>query len=393
MQNKSKIPAFLINTMIVLYFLYMHLFNYLSDELRIKFAGIILVSQAVSTVFSLVFKMSRYGFLLLSILFFITLLSTLYPIIFQTHGEYDYASIARVMLSLFFAIHVACFPDRINNKLLLFLAYGTLVFGAFWVVANPSIIFVGSERLAVFTGGGNAVQASSSVLTLCLIISHQLFVKKEIKPAFFYPILISSIVIIYLYKVSAVYLLVGFYFGGFLFLKTKNITYRALMVLAGIVFIGTVLVHHEMRDNHSITNLATLGNGRIMAYIERFDMLTNSDITSLIFGAGPGSDITNSYTWSAMIAGHSDFLAILTEYGIVGLILFSFFFGIIIKRVNYKHAIPLFCGLFASSFITVGFIYRPATFPFFWMAVGIAMQQTMRAKKITENPVNSIAER
>lgn len=382
---KSYLPSFLINTMIVLYFSYMFSYIYLPNGVRIAFAGIILGMQVVSTFASLMMKMKSYGFILLFLVVIFLINSAVYPIVFEVGGQYEYGVIARFIMPLFFAVQVVCYYKEINIKLISILTLSTLIYGLLWTAVSPSTLVVGVKRLAMFTGEG--VSISSGIVACCIVLIHQLTVYNKIRGIWFKILIIPSLVAIFLYKVSSIYLFIVFYFGSSFFLKTKNFAYRFLMIIAGISLILAILIHHELRDGRQAVRFDTFGNGRLHSYVQRMDMLVNRDIASTIFGNGPGSDRQQSEVWRQEKESHSDLLAIITEYGILGLTFISIFIYIAISRMGFKQSIPLFFSMFVSSVITVGMFYRPAVFPFFWMIVGVAMK--LENKVIENREANS----
>jgi len=389
MTRESKTQAFLINTMIFLYFLYMISFSHIPDAVRVGFAGMLLALQTVSTCVAMALGMKRYSFVLLFIILLFILNSTIYPIIFEFHGKYDYNSVSRIIISFIFAVQVVLSYDKISIKLISFLTIFSMIYVIIWVVVNPTFVLIGVRRISTFTGLKGYVQTSSSTVSMLLLILHRLHIANKVDKRWFKILLIPTLVIIYLYKVSSVYIFVLLYFGGYTFFKTNNMAYRSFMLVFGFVMATGIIVHHEMRDGHTSATLDTVGNGRLESYTERFGVIASSGIPNILFGNGPGSDWRANDTWNNETASHSDLFALSIEYGLFGLSLVIMFLTIIIKKIDLKTGTPLFVSMILSSIITVGLFYRPSIFPFFWIAIGIALQDKITKSSVEEKPIPS----
>ena len=107
-------------------------------------------------------------------------------------------------------------------------------------------------------------------------------------------------------------------------------------------------------------------SGRLGNYIERYHVLANRDLLTLLIGSGPGTDrIITLIWWWDVKDSHSDIIKFLWESGVVGVFFFIGFTVNFLKAYG-KVAYPFFCGLIATSLISNAIMSRPnAAFLFF----------------------------
>lgn len=129
-----------------------------------------------------------------------------------------------------------------------------------------------------------------------------------------------------------------------------------------------------------LTQYNHLSSGRLSNYSERFSLLYERDLRSLLLGSGPGSDLlkTNTWWWDAKDS-HSDILKILWEGGILGLCVFLWFWLLIGMR-DQGALLSFSIAILAVSLVSNAYLSRPNSA--FLLFAFVAANQYFRESKI-----------
>lgn len=136
------------------------------------------------------------------------------------------------------------------------------------------------------------------------------------------------------------------------FLRERRGTFLLICSAAALALFAIVLTL-------DIATFNQLSSGRISNYVERFEIIYARDLRQLLFGTGPGSDLikTSTWWWDAKDS-HSDVLKILWEGGILGLIIFLWFWALVGLR-NQGALLSFAAAIMVVSLVSNAYISRP----------------------------------
>lgn len=123
-----------------------------------------------------------------------------------------------------------------------------------------------------------------------------------------------------------------------------------------LIFIVAALVMPRLQEvfarmSNELIEEARSGNGRYDIYSKTSQMILNSNNKQLIFGNG-----YNAVAKTIGIGAHNDFLEILYNYGLIGLMLYLIFWGALVFRLlrlreqSQAHIVSLIIFFFGSMF-------------------------------------------
>lgn len=168
----------------------------------------------------------------------------------------------------------------------------------------------------------------------------------------------------------------------------SRMKYLIAFVIIGLIGFQVFNNFITTNDIHLLDRLANMqedgGSGRDEVYAYTWDLLTKSDILSLIFGHGFNTVIQYS---SLGLSAHTDFLETPFDYGIIGMIVYIIFYLRLFKYYRIlKWYKPNYAPIFlATLFITLvistfaHLIIYPTHFLFFCMYWGFVMGECDRA--------------
>jgi O-antigen ligase len=200
--------------------------------------------------------------------------------------------------------------------------------------------------------------------------------KKETK---FFMILFSIIFLIQIILSSTRSALIGLFGALFIFISLKfrfKIQYILVLLiiflLTGILFYFTPLkelfnatIHSESRNGIDISSLI-----RLFIWKGGIDFYIDSAWKTKLIGVGTGA--YSFITYKQVVAGglrhafggHNNFLTVLCETGIIGLVVFCSFWFIVLKRLLHNHRNPLSISYF---YVTIAMLISGLTQETFWV--------------------------
>ena len=183
------------------------------------------------------------------------------------------------------------------------------------------------------------------------------------------------------YKVRTTALILGVFTGAYLYLTlTAQFRYRAILHMIAAAILGLALVGTYEYLNSDI-DIYQIGAGRGGTYAHRFELYMARDLLEQLIGTGPGSDyFRGSYTWQgAERDSHNDFLTLLLEQGMVGLmIVLSIFWAAAMRFSRSPAALSLLIAVAAGSAVSNSALFRPAVAPFYVLAMVMLYYATLK---------------
>ncbi len=333
-QDFDKIP-FAGNPKAVLFFLFLGLFVWQTAEL--------LLANSVNAGFERIFK--RLSFLLFPLVLF-------YPGI---KIERSISLILRIFALCIFAYLLYCFGNAIHNSLVL--KDGKLVFNAYHELYTYESFFMGARLSAIV----HPTYLSMYVLLSALISLESLFDKTLTfsKRYLWSAAALIFIIVIYLLSsragVIAAIIVLSLYFVIKFYGRVSKVILIAFLIIAALG--SVVMLNTNERLKYSLEELSQSGiNGtfakdsRYMIWKSAFGVIRSN----LVLGVGTGDASeelkkefkSRGYTegYYDNLNAHNQFLEILLENGIIGLIIFLSLLGYIIYIAISEHNLLL--GLF-----------------------------------------------
>jgi hypothetical protein len=167
----------------------------------------------------------------------------------------------------------------------------------------------------------------------------------------------------------------------FLYITYKRTNSVKTIVFTSLIFIGLILAFSNLSIFETIIDRfndesLTTGSGRTVIWSKSFGYFLHSDIITLLFGGGGifTHEIVGKATEGIYYSSHNNYLEILYDYGIVGLL---FFIGMLVywfkSNPNNIMAISLVL-LLAISCMALS----PLMYPTFWFLIILVEKQKVK---------------
>lgn len=172
-----------------------------------------------------------------------------------------------------------------------------------------------------------------------------------------------------------------------LYRQKSNIHKRpnVLWIVAAIMLISFFIFNPDFVQELTVVNrLKELeedgGSGRTDIYRHTFSMICNSDVLSLLFGHGWDRVVRDS---KLGLSAHNDFLEVMYDFGIIGIIMYLLFFYYLIKktfllikkRSEYAASIAVSLVLFSLNSFSSHIIIYPGYMSIFAICWGYILSQ------------------
>ena len=231
---------------------------------------------------------------------------------------------------------------KIENREKTFVSFAVLlvVIAFYYTYQNTKILTSGSFSFEEVKEASNTIFWSLCILPAAFLLNNRIWQLVWLSAETFFVMLTMkrSAVI----SMSLIMVLYAF----MVFTKDKSVSIRAqrltrvwTIILAIIVFLllmprMTVLIDNNRTRIESI--LEDGGSGRVLIWQDALKGIDNSSFVEILLGHGVASSMQTIGHTSA----HNDFLTLLIEFGVVGMVFYIIFIIKIIKRVfkTYKHS-------------------------------------------------------
>lgn len=271
-------------------------------------------------------------------------------------------------------IGLMAFPRELPSRVLFCCSVGLIWMATVVAITQPRLILDFSPRLAPFTGLSPdvpleyAVHPSSYAVLGFTVVLIQLRYRIAVNRTLLLLTVAQSGVLMIGYGVSTVEVAAIVYFCSFWLLQKRPWLYRHLY---GVFVVYLIFLYASMwaADFFSNGSLGELGSGRVAVFVGRLNILSSRDLMELLFGSGAGTDhfVTSEWWWMAADS-HNDFVNILIERGVLGLLSALLLFKGIARWVGARGTPVVLCiGMTAS--LSNGLLSRPPLFFLFALAL------------------------
>jgi hypothetical protein len=340
-----------------LQYAYVFAYNHAPELVRTAFAGALLAIHVALAVLSLAQRPQTWQTaILLSIA--MTIASWLVTHGINTAGgQFDIVEALRVLSLYVMPLWLLAFPSVMPHRLVIALAVtSTLIGGIVGLSGQPMYPSYEAGRgiLASFTGGITQRHPSPMFIALQLMLVHEYYRASMVSRLIAWPTILFALLILIGYRARNEMLLVGAYFatlGYFRFRGVPAIRWSPPILLALFVIASAVALSfgHDVQE---------WGSGRIGVWQYRLGLLWHRDLLTFLFGGGLGADLIWSgpvWYWLGDQPAHNDYLHIMMEAGLLGLVAtLAFLAGLFMRLPGSSKSILV--ALVLSSFFSNGLL-------------------------------------
>lgn len=268
-------------------------------------------------------------------------------------------------------------PFSAGLWLLWFVAIAAVLLGAYLAFTGTPYMNGPSQRLAVFAGGETGLHPSAYAMAcfalLLLVLLRHRFGISLVTVA----ILGIAAAAIVGYGVRTVWLMLIVFAGVLAFQWLWKRSAWMMVAGAGVTLIAlaaglAVLMNMDF-------DLLRFSSGRSVIYLERLDFIGSRNLVDFLFGSGAGTDAmrgVGAWRWAEKDS-HNDFMAVLTEAGIIGLIGFLLVIGAALWGSPRGYWVWVLI-MVASAAVSNGVLLRPSIGPPLILIAYVAMSLRQR---------------
>lgn len=372
-ENLRTLLFLVASILIIAQFAYTTTFNFVPTTIRYLIAGIMFVLHFGMACCVCFFAMKKW---VLAVILSVVCILFAWIVAFQGQViPFDYATAMRSLWPYFAIIWILSWPDLVSPKLVRVLVYITIIVAILVAVLSPPLLYAGTYRAAIFTGGETSVHSAAYAVGACILVFDQLRLSGYIRNEFAWPTMLVATILVYAYEVRTVFVMLAIYVFGNMLIKIKNkavLNFILLVMALGGIF--AIFLYFSLLD----VRIELVGNGRFGQYIEKLIIISNRDVFDFIFGSGLSSDfIVSKIWWWAPKVTHNDILHIFIEQGLLGFVSLIIF-TIAFYRAIPRQAVPMLAAFYSTSFVSIGFLARPTLVCFVFFAMAILI---VRVKK------------
>jgi O-antigen ligase len=244
-----------------------------------------------------------------------------------THGihtgstQFDTVEALRILAIYVMPIWLLTFPEAVPHRLLMVLAVGSTVVGGILALSGPPV-YLNATRpsLATFTAGPTMIHASALFIASQLILINEYRRARMLPGRFAWPTMLFALLILNGYTGRNEMAYVGAYFavlGYFRFRHVPAVKWSLPILLVAFVIASAFALSF-------VQDIQSWGSGRIGTWQYRLGIIWSRDFLTFLFGGGMRSDWIWSPQWwfffEAVQNAHNDYLHIMMESGLLGLI-------------------------------------------------------------------------
>jgi hypothetical protein len=341
---------------IALQYAYLFAFNHAPESVRTAFAGTLLIAHVALAALSLGQRPQTWqAAILLSIAMTIGCWLV-------THGisagsrQFDIVEAFRDLSIYVMPLWLLAFAEIIPYRFVIVLAVGSTVVGGILALSGPPVYVSGTPRLASITGSITQMHPSAMFIADQLVLLHECYRARMLSRFIAWPTMLFALVILIGYGGRGEELLVAVYFatlGYFRFRSVPAVRWSPpiLLVLFVTASAAALSFGHDVHE---------WGSGRIGVWQHRLGLIWNRDLLTFLFGGGLGADsIWNpQWWWMDEVSAHNDFLHIMMEAGLLGLIATVIFLaGLLMRLPGSSKSIVIAVAI--SSFFGNGHLQSP----------------------------------
>jgi hypothetical protein len=366
-----------VGAIIVAQYGYTFAFIHLPTDVRLAFAGVLLVLQTVLAGVALTTRPSLAGGLIViaAVMTFLCWGISYGSGFGGSHVVLDLRIMSKDVQLFIAPIWLLAFWDVLRLRSIALLAMGGIVVGGILALTGPPNPFPGeiwNTRFAVITGLVTTVPFSSAFFILLnAFIVDQLRRAGIISPVIAWPLIAFAIVLIIGYQTRTAWVMLAAYYATSLYHRWRHIDFvRALpLVLLGLGAVSVIAFLALSGED-----IERLGSGRMASYILRMEILSNRDWGPLLFGSGPDTDkFRTAVWWWEEKDAHNDYLHVSIETGLVGVLALIIFLVALYSKLP-AFGKPLFFSLIASSMFSNALLSRPTLSIYLFLAMAVSIR-------------------
>jgi hypothetical protein len=353
-----------------LQYVYLLAFNYAPELVRTAFAGTLFAMHVALAALSLGQRPQTWqAAILLSLA--MTISSWL-----VTHGinkdstQFDTVEAFRSLSIYVMPLWLLAFPEVIPHRFVIVLAVGSTVVGGILALSGPPVYASGTPRLASITGGITQYHPSAMFFADQLVLVHVYYRARMLSRLIAWPTMLFALFILIGYGGRGELLLVGAYFatlGYFRFRSVPAVRWSPPILLVLFAIASAVALSY---GHYALS----WGSGRIGVWQHRLGLIWARDLLTFLFGGGLRADFiwNPQWWWMDEANAHNDFLHIMMETGLLGLIAtIVFFAGLLMRLPGSSKSIVI--ALVLSSFFSNGHLQSPLLAMSLFMLVAAAL--------------------
>lgn len=306
---------------------------------------------------------------------------------------YVFEILNRIAALLGFAIIILLKPAPLGNTAkhcLSVITYACALLAFYQMITHPYIIPGGIKIEEIrYIGAINGSDVNSlhpsAFTTLVFVLLFAAFIKNRIGwKVVNWGMLLGMLYALYLYQVRTTFVVALVIVA---IMATYSIRYKAIYLIVLFLFLSVIFMSALIWFFHfDLNEIKHLGSGRIGAYVERIHIITNRDLSGILFGSGAGTDSYRGdlvWRWQEKSA-HNDYLGTIWEFGLIGFCCLVIYFYSALRFSVNPIMIAVICGILISSGVSNAFLFRPN----FMFLYGFAAYLYWLANEHTSAPDN-----
>ena len=370
-----------ISVFLVAQYSYTVAFIHLPTDLRLAFAGALLVAQTALAVVALTTRPNWAGGLfLLAALTTILCWGISYGLGFGGSRVVLDPRIISKEIQLFIApIWLLAFWDVLRIRFIASLAVGSIILGGILALTGPPNPFPGElwgTRFSTITGRIDTTPHDSAFfIMLNAFMLDQLRRTGVVSRAVAWPPIAFAIVLLIGYQVRTALVMFGVYYLVVLYYRWRHIELVRVLPLVLLGLTAVVVTAYLLFTSEDI---ARFGSGRVASYMLRLEVLANWDLGPLLFGTGPDTDkMRTAVWWWGEKDAHNDFLSASITVGMIGLSALIVFLVALYSKLPDLGK-PLFFALITGSAFSNGLLGRPTLSIYLFLAASLSISLSAR---------------
>jgi hypothetical protein len=284
-------------------------------------------------------------------------------------------------------IGLMAFPREPPWRVVFYFSVALIWMATVVAITQPPIILDFTPRLAPFTGLSPdvpkeyAVHPAAYTMLGCAAVLMQVRYRIAVNRAFLLLTVTQAGVLVIGYGVSTVEVAGIIYLCSYWLLQRWPWLYRH-MYNALVVYLILLYSLMWVADYFSDGSLGDLGSGRVGVFVQRLGVLSSRDFLELLFGSGSGTDhfVTSQWWWMAGDS-HNDFVHLLIEQGILGLLSALLLLTGIARWAGARGTPVVLCIVITAS-LSNGLLSRPPQFFFFALALGASTLRNLPVARV-----------
>ena len=347
----------LLAVVIIIQYVYVFTFNWV-PELRLPLSSTLAGIHVVAAGLTILLRPAAWNKLLLlsAVLLFGAMIPP-HALGFGEVQDFDMVAALRKLVLPLMMIWVLAYPLALPRPLIaVFAVFGTVA-GCVIAITGDPVYVSGTPRLGSITGELTQMHPSAKFMALQLVLLDLLWRGRMLSGRVAWPLIGVTFIVLNAYGGRNEMVFVLAYYAALAYFRWRGISLvrfapPLLLALGALVAVIALLVG---------TDVERWGSGRIGVWDYRLQLIAERDIITFLFGGGVRADVIWTPTWWFFEDGstaHNDYLHIMMESGLVGLIsLAALVLGLWLRLFDEGRAI-IFAVLVNSMFAN-GFFQSP----------------------------------